>query len=124
LQKYLYVAMVGGLALLAIEGCNSGPTLDGVSATAEQRKFSSISSTILVPKCAMCHAPEGARAGVVVTSYEDLMSSPGAVVPFSPLASQLYRQCLSGEMPRDMPHLSSLELRMIYDWISYGAKND
>lgn len=81
-------------------------------------------SVILDTQCLRCHSHTHPEGGVSVYSYDELMSSPGAVVPFQPHQSQLFWQCYKGLMPEDGPRLSNAELQTLYDWIAYGAPNN
>jgi hypothetical protein len=116
--KFLsYIPLV---ALLA--SCGTSPYAGQSPSTAAS--FSAIQSEILTPACGSCHSTEQARGGFSVSSYAEVMSSPGAVTPFQPGTSELYYQCYNAIMPRDGSPLSSSELESIYNWIAYGAPNN
>lgn len=107
---------------MLLVACDADPF--GTLGSASTATFSQVRTTILSPKCEKCHASDDSDGGVSVSTYDDLMSSAGAVVPYQPYQSQLYAQCASGEMPDDGPKLSQSELQLIYTWIALGAHND
>ncbi|NBT57812.1 hypothetical protein EBT16_03410 [bacterium] len=110
--------------LFALVSCNKSPSYSKVSSASLNSSFSAIKATILDVKCSKCHSPTRPEGGVSLSSYDDVMSSPGTVIPFQPHQSQLFWQCYKGYMPEREPALSALELQTLYDWISNGAPNN
>ncbi len=114
------VLFVGFISLLVC--CGKSPYAGQTAATAAT--FSAIQANILIPNCADCHSTQRAQGGFSVSSYQEVMSSPGAISPFQPSASELYKQTVNGNMPKRMPPLSPSQLQSIYNWLSYGAPNN
>ncbi len=85
--------------------------------------FSSINELILQPKCVSCHNPTGIRPSEDYTDYVTTINT-GKVVPFDAVQSELYTQCVSGEMPQDSTRLTDAELAAIRTWIDNGALNN
>jgi hypothetical protein len=109
---------------LFLGACNKSPSFASANLSSVTANFSSIKANILDAKCVACHSTTTPKGGVSVSSYDDLMSSPGAVTPFQPHQSQLFWQCYKRYMPEMGPPLSALELQTLYDWIAYGAPNN
>lgn len=101
--------------------CGSEPKTTVSSANAT---FSAVSQQVLQLRCVRCHSTADAQGGVSVSSFNEVILSPGAVTPFSPASSQLYVQSVTGRMPQGGPALTESELQLLYSWISLGAKND
>lgn len=130
-KEFLTPFLLAATLVLSVS-CGSNP-YSGQNPATVASTFSSIQANILTPKCAVCHYTQDPRGGFSVSSYQEVMSSPGAVTPFQSYASELYTQCLSGNMPKKdrtvsgtatLTPLSSNELNEIYNWISYGAANN
>lgn len=78
--------------------------------------FSSLRQYVLLPKCSACH-------GTNMGNYDYLISKK-YVVPGSPGSSVLYQDVRTGNMPKNNPALSSIEVSSIYSWIQSGAPNN
>ena len=88
---------------------------------------------ILLGRCAECHTDGGlmgaAPEGLRLTSYELTLRGGErvVVVPYSPLASELYRKVAGHSSPRmpldGPPYLSSEQIDLIADWIAAGARD-
>lgn len=83
--------------------------------------FSSISATILIPRCVSCHGSTVANGGFRFDNYANVMM---AVQAGNLSASLLYTQTASGAMPTGGPILSTADLQYISAWITDGAKNN
>ncbi len=92
---------------------------------------------ILNDRCIRCHGGEQTLGKVVLTSYDDVMTSrthPGKkrlVVPDTLRESWLYLLCATDQphyrMPPDTSNITPLpqnELDLIARWIMQGAKNN
>lgn len=81
---------------------------------------------ILLGNCAMtgCHDPDTARGGVVLHSYDSIMSTAG-VVGGDPDNSRLYQVITATDpnwrMPYQMDALPASDIITIQKWISQGA---
>ncbi|NBX83527.1 hypothetical protein EBQ90_10680 [bacterium] len=109
---------------LFLGACNKSPSFASPNLSSVPASFSAIKTGILDAKCVFCHSTTKPKGGVSLSSYDEVMSSPGAVTPFQPHQSQLFWQCYKGYMPEMGPPLSTLELQTLYDWIAYGAPNN
>ncbi len=124
-MKTLLIKGIAFLALAVFLGaCNKSPSFVSTNLSSVTAKFSSIKANILDTKCVACHSSTNPNGGVSLASYDEVMSSPGAVTPFQPHQSQLFWQCYKGTMPEMGSPLSALELQTLYDWIAYGAPNN
>ncbi|MHB8766805.1 MAG: c-type cytochrome domain-containing protein, partial [Deferrisomatales bacterium] len=72
---------------------------------------------ILEPSCTGCHRAGKAEKGVILTSYEDLMSQ-GLVQPGDPAKSKLVTVITTGSMKR---YVSPADVEAISLWIADGA---
>lgn len=72
---------------------------------------------ILEPSCTGCHRAGKAEKGVILTSYEDLMSQ-GLVQPGDPAKSKLVAVITTGSMKR---YVSPADVEAISLWIADGA---
>lgn len=92
---------------------------------------------ILNSRCAKCHGSEQASGRVVLTSFENLMSSHTVhgkkplVTSGNPSESWLYILCATDQphfrMPPDTSHITPLpkkELEVLAKWIAQGAVNN
>jgi hypothetical protein len=77
-----------------------------------------------------CHNNEDRAAGVSLTSYAELFSSPFLVIPYSPDESKLF-QVIEGKSVTIMPPpygnsypLSDNQIEGIKTWIEEGAESD
>ena len=84
---------------------------------------------ILISNCAMsgCHDDASHQDGVVLTSYEKVMST-GDVRPGRPGSSNLYEVIIETDPDDRMPRpprspLTSAQIQVIYQWIQQGALN-
>lgn len=81
---------------------------------------------LLSASCLNCHSPDNLGGNYAVNSYCDVIA-PGSdsipnVIPGKPESSLLYTYLQQGH-PSCSP-LDSSRLRLIYDWIRQGARND
>jgi uncharacterized membrane protein len=124
-MKPLFLVTLVCLSIsLFLCACNKSPSFASTNLNSVTANFSSIKANILDAKCVACHSSIKPKGGVSLSSYDEVMSSPGAVTPFQPHQSQLFWQCYKGYMPEMAPPLSALELQTLYDWIAYGAPNN
>jgi uncharacterized membrane protein len=84
---------------------------------------------ILVSNCAMsgCHDESSHQDGVVLTTYEKVMSTAG-IRPGRPNDSELYERINDNDPDDRMPQpprspLTSEQKQIIFQWISQGAQN-
>jgi uncharacterized membrane protein len=92
-----------------------------------QASFASLKQNVFTPKCASCHVGANAPHGIDLTSYQNIVNSPifpPLVVAGNPEGSSLFQSCSSGKMPKNSAHLTSTEMKALYDWIKNGAKED
>jgi len=85
--------------------------------------FSTIRSTILVPKCVRCHQGPQAPDGIDLSIYSSLVSNQ-VFVAGDPANSDIFVQVSTGQMPFGGPKLSADEIQAIHDWIQQGAQNN
>ena len=88
---------------------------------------------ILSSRCARCHSDGGlvgqAPEGLRLTTYELVLQGGErrVVVPFSPLASELYRKVVGHSLPRmpldGPPYLDQEQIELIGEWIAEGARD-
>lgn len=109
-------------------GCNfrreKSQTTTGLTGT-----FSSISSNILVPKCASCHSSPSSSCGATACGSLDTGSYAqvaARTVAGSPSSSTFYKRVTTQApiMPTNGSALSSEEQQAIFDWILNGAQNN
>ncbi len=81
-----------------------------------KKEFATLKSTILVPKCVMCH---GASASTPLTTYAEVMHFVRAG---NAATSVFYQQLDSGDMPSGGARLSDGELQLVSSWINEGAR--
>lgn len=91
-----------------VVSCGTREVKSGISA-----RYSSISATIVQPRCVECHTSLG--------TYQGLLE---IVKPGNPNRSGFYREINSGDMPQHSPKLSDAEIQAVYNWILNGAAND
>ena len=92
----------------------------GVSAVS----FSQDVLPILRASCVSCHGSTRQRAGLMLNTYEVMMtgaSGEAVIIPNDAAASVLVQVITSGEMPKDDTKLSDAEVQLISDWINAGA---
>jgi len=77
---------------------------------------------ILKARCYYCHGEDGAAEGGLnfILDHERLLTTKH-IVPGKPLDSELYRQVLLEDMPKDDDPLSDEEKQLIEKWIDDGA---
>ena len=79
---------------------------------------------IFQQNCLNCHGEHGAYTEEIIIEHTALIET-GAVVPGSPIASELYRRLLETDsakrMPLGQPRLSAEAILTIGDWIQAGA---
>jgi mono/diheme cytochrome c family protein len=84
--------------------------------------FSSISASILIPRCVSCHGASNAQGGIRNDSYDQTMAT---VTAGSPSASALYTSVATRlTMPTTGNKLSTTETGVISTWITNGAQNN
>ncbi len=71
--------------------------------------------------CNSCHSPTKPSAGIIIGTYDEIMSQVGLVVPGKPEFSLLYQSIADGIMPPFEP-LSSLDVEIVRSWIADGAQ--
>jgi len=105
-----------------------------VSVPAQPESLYSRVRTILLRRCARCHAEQGQMGappeGFIVNSYRQLLATGERVrvVPGNPAASELLRRVKGLSRPRmpfdGPPWLSDIETRHLEDWILAGAPDE
>lgn len=120
-RRFVLVGSVLAMAILLSCGATPFP---GVPPLTTEPTFNAVQTTILTPACVRCHSSDHAAGSVSVSTYDDLMASAGAVVPFQPYQSQLFMQCYHGDMPDDGTPLTTVQLQLLYGWIANGAHNN
>ena len=121
--KTIWIPIAGATALLFLfQNCTPGASHESAETSSGlQASFQSVSG-ILANNCLGCHSANQASGGVVLDTYDDLISS-GVVVPGNVDASSLYLAVASGRMPQ-VGSLSSAEIDMIRRWIAEGAPSE
>jgi hypothetical protein len=111
--------------LLNLIGCDETPNFGPgfVVLSQSQATYSQLASTVL-PLCIGCHSDQNASGQVSFSSYASTMDSAGTIVPYQPYQSQMFMMTSTGEMPKEGPSLSAVQLAQIYYWIAYGAPNN
>lgn len=88
--------------------------------------FGAINSLIIQPKCLSCHKTGSSNNHYVnLSSYESILKSnvfPPLIVPGNPEQSSLYTSIRDGRMPKRSSKLSNRYAKVLFDWISKGAK--
>ncbi|WP_191906983.1 c-type cytochrome domain-containing protein [Adhaeribacter soli] len=85
---------------------------------------------ILLSNCTMsgCHNANDREEGVVLDSYNSVMTSNADVRPGDPEGSDLYERITETDsrkrMPYNRPPLSAANIETIRKWIAQGAKNE
>src|SRR6056297_2399057 len=107
-----------------------GPDDEAETAPPRPGSFADV-ETILSSRCVHCHRPEGALGpapeGLILTSHAAVLGGGDriAVVPGTPLASELFRRVAGLATPRmpfdGPPWLSDAEIERIRLWIEAGA---
>ncbi len=108
------------LVSLLLTSCNIDRSKANFLAEAPKTWFVSLQQNIFNPKCAQCHNPQKASAGLDVTSYESWMAS-GKIVKHDCKKSPVFKSLMAGRMPLNGPKLSAQELQSIASWIDNGA---
>ncbi|MFP4469223.1 MAG: c-type cytochrome domain-containing protein [Bacteroidales bacterium] len=75
-----------------------------------------------------CHDPGTASDGVILTNYQDIIST-AEVVPGDPSESELYEVLVENDPDKRMPPpprnpLTAGQITSVYKWIAQGAKNN
>ena len=85
-------------------------------------RFAAINGMLIAHGCVGCHFPGGTDGGgIVLTNYAGVMQK---VVAGNPTQSKLYTEAdRMGDKP-GATRFSDVEKKMLFDWISVGAKND
>ncbi len=85
---------------------------------------------ILLNTCATtgCHDPITKEDGVVLNSFENVIRT-GDIKAFDPGGSKLYKAITERDLKKRMPpppmnELNTDQIKLIFDWINQGAKND
>jgi mono/diheme cytochrome c family protein len=88
---------------------------------------------IFAERCVKCHADNGLKGaapeGYRLTSYEAALTTTdrARIVPGAPNASELMRRIRGQARPRmpadGSPSLTDVEIKLIEDWITQGARN-
>ena len=89
-----------------------------------QQNLAQQTFAIFQQNCLNCHGEHGAYTEEIIIEHTALIET-GAVVPGSPIASELYRRLLETDsakrMPLGQPRLSAEAILTIGDWIQAGA---
>ena len=81
---------------------------------------------IMNKNCMPCHNAQNRKSGIDLSSYNGIANNPSSVSPGEPEQSGIYKTT-SGprpSMPKDRPKLKEADLKVMYDWIKAGAKED
>ena len=136
-RRLFYLMLLFSAIIYAIQACNSSST----SQVAQEQIPDSISYNfhvrpILSDKCFICHGPDAnkreadLRLDIAEEAYKALKDKPSAhaLVPFKPLASELFLRISSQDSSQLMPpkssnlKLTAHEIAVIEKWIKQGAK--
>lgn len=105
-------------------------TSTGITCNPDTAYFQNDILPILISGCGMsgCHDAASARDGVVLTSYQSVMSTAG-IRPGDPNNSELYEKITEDDPedrmpPPPMAALTTDQLLKIRTWIEQGAKNN
>lgn len=113
------------VALLCLGACSYREEKVAKKILTESPSFVSVSEQIFKPNCYSCHLGANAAQGVDLSDYRGLLSSgAGVISEGEPLNSTLYLNIQSGRMPPGGPRLSDSEIKMVYEWIKAGAKEN
>lgn len=122
-----FVTVAVGFAVAFGLGCSQAAKSPAAasleSGAVAEVSFSAFVAPALATNCIRCHSGERAADGVLLGSYEDVMTQ---VVAGNAEASELY-EVISGptpEMPKGQPPLPEPTVHLIRDWINQGAKNN
>lgn len=141
-MRYEKICVVAALSLTILSGCvheSLAPEIVGPGqenpggepageACDESIAYYNEVQDILLTNCAMsgCHDAQTAQEGIILTSYENVMSSD-IVEPNDPGDSDLYEVLVEDDeedrMPRGRDPLSQEQIALIAEWIGQGAKN-
>jgi hypothetical protein len=89
--------------------------------------FASDVLPVLENRCVQCHGGERTEEGLVLTTYADLMAGSWngpVIVPGSADDSYLVQQIVDGDMPKRGPRLLPAEIRLISEWVNFGAPDN
>jgi uncharacterized membrane protein len=90
-----------------------------------ESSFLSVSEQVFKPNCYSCHSGSEPAAGIDLSNYSKLVNPEMGLITFGdPLNSTLYLNVQSGRMPPGGPRLSDAEIKMIFNWIEQGAKQN
>jgi len=120
----LVLSACGGAAAPAADAATGAPA--GTSASADV-SFSKDVQPILQSRCVNCHGGQRTEKGLNMTSYDKLMagSQNGPVIMAGdPNKSTLIQLVSQGKMPKSGPHLLPVQIQLLVNWVSAGAKNN
>lgn len=90
--------------------------------SAEIPEVATQAKAVLEKHCYACHGEDGAdEGGFNYALSRDRLIGRGIVVPGNPGESQLLKQVLTGQMPKDSDPISDREKAILRSWISAGA---
>ncbi|NBX67549.1 MAG: hypothetical protein EBR01_01145 [Proteobacteria bacterium] len=113
------------LCVLAISACNYREDKFTKTVLVDGPTFLSVSEQVFKPNCYGCHSGPSASQGIDLSDYKGLLNSGlGLISQGEPLNSTLYLNIQSGRMPPSGPRLTDAEIKMVYDWIKNGAKEN
>jgi hypothetical protein len=102
----------------------------GITCDPDTAYFQNDVLPLLISGCGMsgCHDAASAQEGVVLTSYQSVMST-GNIKPGNPNGSELYEKITDNEPddrmpPPPMAALSTDQILLIRNWIEQGARNN
>lgn len=131
-RRIVQSVMIAGFIIpfLIIFGCDdtTGPGADIVFPDVNV-SYSQHVQPLFNQTCALsgCHDDATAQRGLSLTSYTNLTTHPGTVVPGDPDASILYLRItgqISPQMPLNRPPLNQNQQQGIRTWIEEGAENN
>lgn len=113
------------VCLLLLSGCNYREEKGIKKLFSTEPNFTEVREQIFKPNCFGCHSGPMAAQGIDLFNYSKLMKSDvGVVEPGEPLNSTLYLNVQSGRMPPSGSRLTDSEIKLIFDWIQGGAKEN
>jgi len=111
--------------LLLLSGCNYRQEKGIKKLFSTEPSFAQVREQIFKPNCFGCHSGPKAAQGIDLSNYSELMKfDVGVVAPGEPLNSTLYLNVQSGRMPPSGSRLTDSEIKLIFDWIQGGAKEN
>lgn len=135
-QRILFAVLTISLFSISIISCKHDPfiasnpndpgTPTGGQCDPDTVYFQNSVLPLLISNCAQsgCHNAQDHREGVVVSSYEKLLSTIERVTQTNWSKNGLVKVLEKGSMPQGLPKFTTEQIDMIKKWVSQGAKNN